>query len=178
VIDRIPAELTAGDTWAWTRELSDYPAPTWTAMVYFENAAGAFDAAAVASGSAHAFEIDADTTAGKKAGRYKWSIRVVSGASASTVETGWVEVVTNPAAAGSRDPRPDSRRMLDALNATLLGRATDGQLAMTINGRSISRIPLSELRDWRDRLKQEVKIEEQGANAGLGRNIKVRFARG
>ena len=30
-------------------------------------------------------------------------------------------------------------------------------------------------RKWRDKLRQEVRTEEQGSNAGLGRDIKVRF---
>lgn len=176
-MDQIPAKLTAGDTWTWTRTLSDYPAPTWVATVYFENAAGTFNAEATASGSDHTFSIAAATTATKKAGRYKWSVRVTDGTNAHTVEEDWVEVVADPAAAGTHDPRSDARKMLDALEATLLGRATSDQLAMSINGRSISRTPLPELREWRDQLRQEVRTEEGGERAGLGRNIKVRFSR-
>lgn len=174
----IPAKLTAGDTWAFAFSHADYAAPTWSATVYFENAAATFSTSATDDGSGHAFSIPATTTATKPAGSYKWSIRVSDGTDAYTVETGWVDVITDPAAAGTRDPRSDARKLLDALNATLLGRATSDQLAMSINGRSLSRTPLPELRKWRDQLKQEVKIEEQGEKAGLGRNIKVRFARG
>ena len=173
----IPARLTAGDTWEFTFTHADYAAPTWDASVYFENAAATFSAAATDDGSAHAFSIAAATTASKRAGRYLWSIRVTDGTSSYTVETGWVEVVADPAAAGVHDPRSDSRKMLDALNATLLGRATSDQLSMTIGGRSLSRIPLPELREWRDQLRQEVRTEEQGSSAGLGRDIKVRFGR-
>lgn len=176
--DSIPAKLIAGDTWSWTREFADYPAPTWVATVYFENASGAFDAAASANGSAHAFSIDAATTGGKPAGRYKWSVRVVSGGSdAHTVESGWVEVVTNPAAAGTHDPRSDARKMLDALNAFLIGKATTAQQSMSLNGRAMSTYSLSEISQWRDRLRAEVATEEKGSAAGLGRNIKTRFVR-
>lgn len=174
----IPAKLTAGDTWAFTFTHADYSAPTWSASIYFENAAATFSATATDDGSDHAFSIAAATTADKVAGRYKWSIRVTDGTDTHTVETGWVDVLTDPAAAGTHDPRSDARKLLDALNATLLGRATSDQLAMSINGRSLSRTPLPELREWRDQLKQEVRTEEQGENAGLGRNIKVRFGRG
>jgi hypothetical protein len=173
----IPAKLTAGDTWAFTFTHADYCAPTWDASIYFENAAATFSATASDDGSDHAFSIAAATTAGKVAGRYKWSIRVTDGADTYTVETGWVDVLTDPAAAGTHDPRSDARKLLDALNATLLGRATSDQLAMSINGRSLSRTPLPELREWRDQLKQEVRTEEQGEKAGLGRNVKVRFSR-
>jgi hypothetical protein len=177
VLDKLPSELTAGDTWAWTRSLGDYPAPTWVATVYFENADGTFNAAASASGTDHAFSITAATTATKQSGRYFWSVRVTSGVESYTVESGWLEVLANPAAAGNRDPRSDARKMLDALNDTLLGRATADQLAMTINGRSISRTPLEELRAWRDQLRSEVNADEASTTAGKGRTIKLRFKR-
>lgn len=174
----IPTKLTAGDTWAFTFSHGDYAASTWDATIYFENAAATFSATATDDGSDHAFSIAAATTVDKAPGRYKWSIRVSDGTSAYTVETGWVEILTDPAAAGTHDPRSDSRKLLDALNATLLGRATSDQLAMSINGRSLSRTPLPELRQWRDQLKQEVRTEEQGGKAGRGRHINVRFGRG
>lgn len=176
--DSIPNQLIAGDTWSWTRSLDDYPAPMWTATVYFEHSSASFNAAGTADGSDHVFTVSAATTTGKAAGRYKWSLRVTDGTSAFTVEEGWVEIKPNPAAAGNRDPRSWARRTLDAVEATLEGRATDGQLAHTIKDRSISRIPIPELITLRTQLRQEVRTEEQGENAGLGRNIKTRFSRG
>lgn len=173
----IPAKLTAGDTWAFTFTHADYSAPTWSASIYFENAAATFSATATDDGSDHAFSIAAATTADKVAGRYKWSIRVTDGTDTHTVETGWVDVLTDPAAAGNADPRSWAQKTLDALEATLFGRATNDQLAMSINGRSISRMQLSELTQWRDRLRTEVEGEEQGANRSKGRFIKVRLAR-
>lgn len=176
-MNSIPAQLIAGDTWAWSREFADYPAPTWVATVYFENAAGSFSAAATASGSDHAFSIDAATTGGKAAGRYKWSVRVASGSEAYTVESGWVDVLTNPAAAGNRDPRSWARRALDAVEAAIESRATSDQLSFSIRDRSVARHTLVELRQLRTELRQEVRTEERGEAAGLGRNIKTRFSR-
>lgn len=175
--DSIPARLIAGDTWAWSRDLADYPAPTWVATVYFENAAAKFNAEASPSGSAHAFSIDATTTADQPAGRYKWSVRVASGSETHTVESGWIGVLANPAASGKRDPRSDTRKMLDALNALLIGKATTAQQSMSLNGRAASTYTLAELTQWRDRLKAEVATEEKGSAAGLGRIIKTRFSR-
>lgn len=175
MLDKLPAELVAGDTWAWTRDLPDYPAPTWDATVYFENAAGTFSAAATDSDTAHAFSIDAATTLGKKAGRYRWSVRVTDGTTVSTVESGWVEVRIDPAAAGNSDPRSYWRKLLDAIDATLLSQATSGQLAMSLNGRSISRIPFNELSQERDKIAARVRAEESGAPAASRRTIKLRF---
>jgi hypothetical protein len=177
VLDKLPAELIAGDTWAWTRSLGNYPASTWTATVYFENAAATFNSAASASGTDHAFSIDAATTAAKKAGRYRWSVRVTDGTTAATVETGWVEVRTNPAAAGTSDPRSSARRTLDALNDFLEGKASNAQQSVTINGRSLSTYTLPELREWQQTLEARVRTEEGGPAAGGRRTLKLRFGR-
>lgn len=171
----VPAQLIAGDTWEWTRDLTDYPRTTWTATYYFENKDKTFNVAGTGSTSVHSFSIAAATTAGYPAGRYKYRLRVTDGTTVKSIEEGWVDVETDPAAAGTRDVRSDARKMLDALNATLVGKATNDQLAMSIQGRSLSRMQPSELMNWRDRLRAEVRAEEQADNAGLGRNIRVRF---
>lgn len=174
----VPAGLIAGDTWSFTLTDSDHAAPTWDATIYFENAAGSFSATSADSGADHAFSIAAATTAARAHGRYKWFIRVTNGTSVLTVEEGWIEIQPNPASGSSRDHRSDARKMLDAMNAFLIGNATTAQKAMSINGRSIERHSLPELTAWRDQLRNEVKTQEQGGSAGLGRNIKVRLLRG
>lgn len=168
----------AGDTWAWTRNYGNYPAPTWTATFYAEMKGSQFSSVAVPVGTTQSFSIAAAVTAGYKIGHYKWWIRVTDGTSSYVIEEGWLDVTADPAAAGTRDQRTWARRTLDALECTLEGRATSDQLAMTINGRSLSRIPLQELLAWQDRLRNQVRTEEQGATGGSGRNIKVRFSRG
>lgn len=174
--DQVPSTLIAGDTWAFTRSYGDYPAPTWTATLYAEFNGSQFSAVANALGTTQSFIVLSSASSGYKTGHYKWWVRVTDGTSNYTVESGWFDVKPDPAATGTRDQRSVTRQTLDALECTLLGRASSDQLAMTINGRSLSRIPLAELLTWRDRLRQEVRTEE-GANSGTGRNIKVRFSR-
>lgn len=173
----IPAKLTAGDTWIFTFSHADYAAPTWDASIYFENAAATFSATAADDGSDHAFSIAAATTAVKEAGRYKWSIRVTDGTDSYTVDTGWIEVLANPAAAGTRDPRSWARRAIDAVEATIEGRATDDQLSFSIRDRSVSRYTLTELTALHEWLQKKLRTEESTATDGRGRHIKVRFAR-
>lgn len=174
----VPPKLIAGDTWTFTFRSDDYQAPGWDASVYFEKSGNSYSATAADSGSAHAFTISAVTTAAFVAGRYKWFIRVTDGAQVFTVEQGWFDVQPNPAASGSIDHRTNARKMLDAIDAFLIGNASTAQQAMTINGRSIARHSLADLVKWRDQLRNEVKTEEGGANKGLGRDIKVRMLRG
>lgn len=173
----LATSLIAGDTWSWDLSDSDYPAPAWTVTYYFENRLGTFSVAGSASGSDHAITIAAATTTGYKAGKYRWRARATDGTTVTTIASGWLEVEVNPAAAGQADVRSWAQKTLEAVEATLMGRATNDQLSMSIAGRSISRIALPDLMQLRDRLRAEVRAEEQAEKAGLGRNIRARFAR-
>ena len=177
MLDRVPDELVAGDTWQWTRELADYPAPTWTLTYYFENNVRKFNAVGTPSGTIHGFSIAAATTGGYASGRYKYLGRVTNGTQVFTVEEGWLDVALNPAADGVHDTRSWAVRTLEAIEATLENKASRDQLAMSVNGRSISTLRPSELMDWRTQLRAEVRAEQQAANGGKGRTIKARFAR-
>ena len=173
----LAASLIAGDTWEWTRSDPNYPTSAWSVTYHFENSAGSFSATGTPDGNDHAFSIAASTTAGYKAGKYRWHARATSGATVKTIAVGWLTVKADIAAAGKTDVRSWAQRTLDAVEATLEGRATRDQSAMSIAGRQVSRIPLPELMSLREKLRAEVRIEEQGAKAGLGRNIRVRLRR-
>jgi hypothetical protein len=171
----IPSTLVSGDTWEWDADYGDYPAGTWTATAYFENSAESFSVAATADGTTHAFAALATATDDYEAGSYYVQVRVVSGAESYTVESGWVTVTADPASGVKYDHRSWARRTLDAVEAFLEGNATTAQQSMSIAGRSISRWSISELMQFRSQLRGEVRTEEQGSNAGLGRDIKVRY---
>lgn len=177
VPDIIPASLVAGDTWIFDRDYSDYPRPTWTATAYFENAEESFSVASTLNGTAQRFTIAAATTATYEAGRYRVRVRVTDGSSTYVAESAWVDVQLDPAKAGNQDPRTWARRTLEAVEAFLEGNASTAQQSMSIAGRSLSRWSLAELTQFRNDLRNEVRTQEQGSNAGLGRNIKVRYAR-
>lgn len=168
---QVPDELVAGDTWAWTRELSDYQAPTWSLTYYFVNTGHRFEASSTDDGTAHAISIAAATTAGYTAGRYRWTVRATDGSSFVTVEDGWVNVRPDPSK-GTADPRSWAARTLAAIEAFLEGNATTAQASMSINGRSLSRWSLAELREFRNELRQQVRTEEDSSGK---RDIKVRF---
>lgn len=174
----VPKQLVSGDTWAWELDLQDYPASaSWGSTIYFENAQGSFSATASVSGNTHTFSIAAATTAGYAPGRYGWRLRVTDGTTVTTVQSGYTEISVNPAAAGTTDTRSWARRTLEAVESFLEGNASTAQASMQLRGRSISRWSLAELTKWRSELRNEVKIEEQGEKAGLGRNIKARYGR-
>ena len=174
-----PVSLTAGDRWQWTRTLSDYPAPTWVLAYTLINAAGKISIAAAASGSDHAVDITAATTAAYTAGMYDWIATVTSGSDRRTIDNGRLEVKPNLAALSTYDARSFPRRMLEALEAVIQGRATLDQEEMSIEGRSLKRTPFEQLVIQHGRFKALVAAEESAERLrnGLaaGNRLLVRF---
>lgn len=165
---QVPQELIAGDTWAWERDVSDYPAPTWTAAWHFEKHDAAFSITAGVSGSLHTAAQTAAQTAILKTGRYRWRFVVTSGSTRYTIEEGWLELQVNPAAAGFVDHRTHARRVLEAIEAVIEGRASRDQESMSIGGRSLSRTPIADLLVLRDRYRAEAASELQAEQLASG----------
>ena len=174
----VPSRLNAGDTWSWTDEYPDYPADVWTLDYYFENTAAAFTVPTTAVGTGFEAAVDAVTTAALIPGSYRWAARVTSGATKYTVVAGWLEVLADPAAAAQRDFRTHARKMLDAIEAFEAGAADGAQLLMistAFGGRSATMISPLEREQYKAQLRGQVGVEETGASAGLGRQIRVRY---
>lgn len=177
VTEQVPDTIIAGDSVSWVRELSDYPAGVWTLTYLFSNSGGSFTAVAVASGLAHAVTLTAAVTAGYTAGRFRWHARVTDGTSVYTVEDGWLDVKPNPAGSNV-DWRSHARKMLDAIEATLEGNATKGQLDLvsySIGGE----VSLTRDREQLLKLRQQYTLELAGeeGSARLGkRHVYLRFS--
>lgn len=179
--EQVPAELIAGDTWEWTRDLSDYPAGTWSATWWFEKADKNFSVAGTASGATHAAAVTAATSGGYGVGRYRWRLSVTDGSARHTVEEGWLEVLPNPAADGNYDHRTHARRVLDAIEAVIEGRASQDQSSVSIGGRSLARTPIPDLLVLRDKYRAEAQSEANAERIAAGMPTKnrllVRFTR-
>lgn len=175
-----PGSIAAGDTLAFTRELADYPASAgWVLSYALRGLAGAINFTASASGAIHAVTVAASVTATWPAGRYLWSAYVSKAGERYEVGTGQLVVRPNLAAAASLDTRGHARKVLDAIEAVLEGRATRDQEEYSIGDRSLKRTPLADLVMLRQRYRAEVNREEEAARlaAGLpsGRRVFVRF---
>lgn len=176
-----PTTIIRGDTVKWTRALAEFlPADGWALTYYFTSASARVVVTTTNNGDGSFLAvISSAVSATLTVGQWYWQAAVAKAGEQYTVDSGAVDVAAGMAiATGGIDTRTWARRTLDAVEATLEGRATSDHTSMSINGRSISRMTPLELMDWRDRLRAEVRTEEQAEKAGLGRNIKVRFGRG
>lgn len=177
-----PTSLRAGDTWKWTRSLSDYPAPSWVLKYRFKSPAGGFEITATASGADHAVTVAAATSGAYVAAEYSWVAWVEGGSSEKyTVDQGTTTVEPDyraGTAAAALDDRSHARKVLAAIEAWIEGH--DPSVAeYEIAGRRMKYIPVGDLLKLRQRYKSEVAAEinaERLANGeGIGKSIQFRI---
>lgn len=172
-----PDRATAGLTWAWRRDLADYPASGGWALKYlFRGASAGFSVTASTSGEGYAVEVAASTTAGYAAGAYAWEAYVELAAAKYSVGRGTLLVAPSLA---SGDSRSHARKVLDAIEAVLENRATQDQMSYEISvggsSRRLGRTPLADLVALRMKYRAEVKAEERAAAVASGRKPRTRI---
>lgn len=172
----VPAQLIAGDLWAWRVDsfLEIYPSPDFALSYHLAPATGAAPVVVSVSPDSSGLiaTLAAASTASLPPGLWRWALFAVRAADSArtTVCTGTVDLLPDPA--GSADTRSHARRMLDAINDKLSGRITKDVEAYTIEGRSLTRTPFEVLTKWRAKLMREVAAEEARAS---GKSLGPRY---
>lgn len=175
--DREPNVLVAGDTWTWKRSDlgSDYPTSAWV-LSYAARKCGA-GATSIAieaspSGSDYVITVPAATTAGFDAGQYDWAAYLTRESDSARVQIGDGRWTIKPnLATSTADPRTHAEKVLAAIESVLENRATKDVESYTIEGRSLTRMKVSELLVLRDRYKAEVNVERRAARGQSSRDI-------
>ncbi len=180
-----PGTIIAGDRIAWKRSDldSDYPIASYSLKysARLENAGSTeIEITASESGSDYIVEVGQATTAAYTAGVYHWQAYIIRSTDSEriTVDSGTWEVKANRDAA-TTDPRGHVKKVLDAIEATIEGRASKDQEKYAIQGRELWRTPVADLILLRDKYRAEYVREtrnERIANGlGHGGIIKTRF---
>lgn len=178
-----PTSIVAGDTVAWNKSFTDYPAGTWTLKYRLVKSGVSHTFTAGASGTDHAVAVTAATTAAWTAGTYDLTGWVESGSSRYTVYRGRLVVQPDLAAATSGyDARSTARQIYDSLVSGYQTRVTGGQgfvAEYSIAGRSMK---FQSAADWIKSIgywKTQVAAEEAAARLAAGENphnrLLVRF---
>ena len=178
-----PEVLYVGDFWRWKRALTDYPVGSYALTYNFRlDASTAFAITASESSDPNEYrvEVASATTASYTKGLYYWSAFITKTASSERIQiyNGRTEIRANRAVL-AEDPRTDAQKNLDAIEAVINNRASIDQQAMSIAGRSLTRMSPEELYGWRNRFKQQVHqelVKQRIANGqSTGNTVKVRF---
>lgn len=180
-----PTSMVAGDRAAWKRtDLGSDYAPASYSLTYKarleSSGSTVISITASESGDDYIIEVGASTTAAYTAGVYHWQAYITRSSDSEriTIDSGTFEVLANRSSA-TTDPRTHAKKVLEAIEAVIEGRASKDQAAYSIGNRSLSRTPITELLILRDRYRAEVIREERAERVanGLGHKgqIKVRF---
>lgn len=138
----IPATLTAGDSYAITLSLAEYPAPTWDATFALAGAA-VLSVTSTDVGSAHTLALTAVQTAALPAGDYTWRVRVTDGTQVTTVQTGSLVVLADVGALTPGESVSYYQQLKEAAEAALLALMQGGavQQAMILGRQTMFRSP-------------------------------------
>lgn len=176
MLDEIPDQLVAGDTWKWSASFEDYSASDgWTLTTSFRGES-ALDVAGSADGDGFVSTAAASATLALTAGRYSWVSVVTKDDESYTVDSGNLEVLPNLAAQeAGYDGRTLAERQLAAAEATLETLLASKNATVHFGDQSFTRQDVEKLMKIRDRLRDQVAREKRAANGGQGRRIKVEF---
>ena len=179
----IPSTLRAGTTWAWEQTLPGYGG--WDAVWAFRSGTAHFDVAGAAAGEVFAFSAPVSATATRIPGEYTAILYVTRSELVDDIavvvdrrELGatTVRVLPDLSVASAIDTRSTLRKILDAIDAALLNRATSDQLdiiSTQFEGRSQTR-DKSSLIELRNKIQIEL-AREEAAGRGRAINLGVRF---
>jgi hypothetical protein len=180
-----PPKIVVGDFLQWkkTSLAATYSPATHSAEYVARIAAGStaeIKIAAIERTDYYLFQAASATTAAFEVGDYHWQLEVTQTSSGNriVVETGEFEVFADLDNSGA-DPRSHAEIMLDKIEGLLVGRADKDVSSYSIQGRSISKMSISDLLLWRDYYRKEVVKEKRDNAIALGKptktTMKVRF---
>ena len=185
----IPPTLRAGDTITWDEIVSDYPATDgWTLVfVLIKYGQSLIKIEATADGNDYAVSVLPAASRLWFPGNYSWMAYVKKEAGGEitekyTLQSGQVTILPDiTQATSATDTRSHAKKILDAIESLLEGKAGSDVSSYSIGGRSITKMSPDELIKWRSFYKTEYERELEAEGIARGedspRRIGVRFNR-
>lgn len=182
--EKEPKEFYQGDTVKWKRtDLPDYPATLWT-LKYFFRGPSTKDITATADGDNYSITIAAVDSEKWSEGDYWWQAYGEKGTGQNieryAVGEGRLQVIQKFAMVYDEyDGRSHVKKVLDAIELAIEGRASRTDLEYEIAGRRIQHMGPEELIKWHSHYKylydQEKSAEKIKEGLGTGNKVLVRF---
>ena len=157
-----PRVLTAGDTWQWTKHVPNYSAAESWQLTYAFRGGQILDllwtthVTAHANGTDFSVTVPATATDDLPSGTYKWAAYVTKAGERHEVDNDVVTVRPNLAVTPVGGSQTHAEKTLAVIEAALEGRLTSDVQTYTILGRSVEKIPVTELRQLRSQYAAEV----------------------
>lgn len=181
-----PETVVVGDFIQWKRSdlVQDYPVATHSATYVARITGGGANeiqiTATESNPSYYLFTATSATSSSFVPGLYHWQLEVTETASGNriVVGTGMFRALPDLDVNNS-DPRSHAEIMLDKIQTILEGRADSDVSSYSIQGRSLAKMSISDLLEWRNYYRREVMKEKRDSDIQNGRKtsstVKVRF---
>ncbi len=165
----IPRNFTVGDTLSFTEYVGDYlPDDGWVLSYQLVDGSHQHTITGSDNGDGdHLVAATAATTSAWVAGDYNWQSYVTKADERHSIAGGLFTLKPN-FAAGSVDARSHVKKVLDAIESLLEGKAGKDVDSYSIHGRSLSRMNVTELLTWRDKYKRELAQIEKEIDLAAG----------
>jgi len=150
-------------SWKWSH--ATFPASAWTLVYTLVSATAQIQITATASGIDHLVELTSTTTGAYDAGDYTWQAHISKGDERYKVGEGLLTVIPDFATKSSGyDSRSHVKKVLDALEASIEGRASKTQVEQSISGVQIKHMTLAEQVTLRDQYALKYRKEQAAKN--------------
>lgn len=159
----VPSQIIAGDSYLIQFTVANYPVADYTGSLTFIGFTSASVTASAGTGTEDFLFSLSSTLTNLTSGTYNYYVQMTSGSDRSTVITGYTNIIGNPAYQTTNVSHQEI--MLNAIQLVLEGRADDGILEMTINGRTLKYIPINELMAIRVQYLKELNVMRAGASS-------------
>ena len=182
-----PDTLVIGDRWMWRRpDLASIYDPSAYALTYeYHRDSGGggvnqFTITATETSDDYIIEVPSTTTDTYVANAYIWYAFITRSSDSEriAVDNGRAELVDDFADSNA-DVRSHAKTVLDAIEATIEGRASQDQMSYSIAGRSLARMSIDDLMTFRNRYRaeylEEIKKSRIKNKQDSGNLVKVRF---
>ena len=155
-----PTTIRAKTTIKWTRSAFSYSAENGYVLRYeFRSSVGGFNVDASGSGTTHTVSQTSNQTANYVAGDYRWELYALKGSDLnnpderSFIDEGFVTVLANTSAASAHDFRSQVKKILDAIETMITGKASrdveEYEISTGDGSRKLKHIALPELIELR-----------------------------
>lgn len=167
-LNRMPAQMIAGDSLLLAIPVGNYPSSAGFAVsLVLQALAGGAPVTVNATDGVAEWDIAVSSAVSVNLapGAYRYLLAATISGNRSTIDSGEIEVLPDPARA-AQDQRSQARRALDAIDAVLEGRASSEDMKFTFaDGRALEKIPHADLLALRQHFARKVARE---ADKGRG----------
>jgi hypothetical protein len=184
--EREPLTVTVGDFIQWKRSdlVDDYPTATHSATYVARITGGGSNEIQItgteSSPDYYLFTVTSAQSVDFVPGYYHWQLEITQTATGNRIVVDTGTFTANPDLdVNNSDPRTHAEIMLNKIETILEGRADSDVSSYSIQGRSLAKMSIADLLEWRNYYRREVKKEKRDSDIRNGRqsstSVKVRF---